>query len=373
MTAAVRIWALMSQRRSSQGLPTILMMAGIATATLIAVLTVAANVGLVNRDARTAWRYPQSALSALLNGDDQTQEASRAGGAWVVSTVSHLDDETIIRTDYGAVDDQAPQPPGLDRRPAAGEVFVSPALADLVEGWTDANPSANGELPVQLRPYQNPTGLIDDTGLMHGDELAAVVGRAGDDPVFSQVPGVPIWRFDEVNGPAFMTKLPTRATDSPLNLYRALSGLGSVLLLVPAASMIGGTVRMLTSRRSTELSRLRLVGATSQQVGRLALLDSLWVATAGALIGIVLSFPGLAFFSRISVGGGAWYRSDLYPGIGLLALIGLAVVAIALVSTLTTLRRVSISPLGVVTNAEPGRASWFRLLSHSWRPSGCSS
>ncbi len=156
--------------------------------------------------------------------------------------------------------------------------------------------------------------------------------------------------------------MPTTATGSPLNLYQVLSGLGSVLLLVPAVSMIGGTVRMLTSRRSVELSRLRLVGATSRQVGRLALLDTLWVAIIGTLLGLALSFPGLAFFSRIAVGGGAWYRSDLYPGAAVLALIGVASVTIALLSTLATLRRVAISPLGVVTNADPGRAGWFRLL-----------
>ncbi len=348
MKSSFRVWRMLSSSRSDL-IGQVFMALGIAVATLIVVLCVGANIGLENRDARTAWRNPT--FDHNFGSDSLPKTESLTGGGLLVTVLDQRGGEPIMRSTYAAVGPNAPVPPGLGRLPEPGEVWVSPALL--------ARASANPEV---LSDFTNPTGLIGDDGLGHRNELGAIIGAEPDDVVFTQQPSVPIWRLNETYGPAVVTDWATKSNGSDLQLYRILTALGSVILIVPALSMIGGAARMLTGRRSVELARLRLVGATGRQITLLTILDTARASAIGASAGLALSLLGLRFFESIEVGGGSWIAGDLMPNPAVFVVIWLGVIAISFGSAVLTLRRVNTSPLGVATNDQARGATWLRAL-----------
>lgn len=343
------VWRMVSRRRSDW-VGQVFVVLTVAVATVIVILSLGANRGLENRDARTAWRNPEFSYDAALDSTI-TLPPSAEDGALLVTALDYSAGSPIARSTYAVLGPNAPVPPGLEQPPAAGEVWVSP---ELLERAT-ANPGI-------LSDYLNPTGLITSDGLAHEDELAAVLGVSRDDEAFTRRPLVPIWRLDETFGPAVVNDWSTTSVGSDLSFYRLLAALGSVILIVPAVSMIGGAARMLTSRRAIELSQLRLVGATGRQAAQITMLDTLRSSVIGALAGLAMSIPALRLFETIEVGGGRWFAGDLTPSLATLAAVGVAVVVISIASAVLTLRRVNTSPLGVATNDRAGGATVLRAF-----------
>ena len=343
------IWRMLATRRSNDRLPSMLIVACVATAVLVVVLVAGANTGLARRDARVAWRTPVSnpIPVAVEAADPGTIDSAR-----LLTVTEYRAGHQIVTTHYGPRA-EAPVPPGLDRLPQPGEVFLSPAAARLVNDSPDLFSAA----------YRDPTGVVGDDGLASPDELAVVVGRAPDDPIFSGPPQVPAHRADEGSGPVTITSLATTSSNgSEIKLYQALAAIGSVMLLVPAAAMIGGAVRMQTTRRSIEYATLRLAGASTNHIRNLALVDGVWVTVLGLVVGLALAVPALAGLTPVQVAGGSWFLSDLLPSPLVMIAVAVAVLSLSVFSTLGALRRVDIDPLGVVTNAQPGRAGWLRFV-----------
>lgn len=322
---------------------------GVGVATLIIVLCIGANTGLEQRDARTAWRNP--AFEPDPSGESLGDLKSVTEGGLLVTVLDQRGGEPFTRSTYAAVGPNAPVPPGLARLPEPGEVWVSPAL--LEQATTN---------PGVLAAFATPAGIISQDGLAHPQEMAVIIGARPDDPAFAEQPLVPIWRLDETYGPAAVTEMPTTSSGSDIEMYRLMAALGSVILIVPALSMIGGAARMMTGRRSNELAKFRLVGATASQTRQLAILDTLRASVLGTAAGLVLSLPALRLFESTKVAGGSWFAGDLTPGPAVFVLVGLVVVIVSVVAAISTLRRVNTSPLGVVTNDKPAGAVWLRAL-----------
>ena len=75
-------------------------------------------------------------------------------------------------------------------------------------------------------------------------------------------------------------------TDPEAMLYQALAAIALVLLVVPLTSLGGAAARLSARRRDERLSTLRLLGVTPGGVTVATVVESVFVAAAGALIGV---------------------------------------------------------------------------------------
>ncbi|MFJ8018506.1 ABC transporter permease [Streptomyces sp. NPDC096339] len=240
----------------------------------------------------------------------------------------------------------APVPPGLESVPAPGEMAVSPALKRLLA-------SADGALLRERFDAWKITQVIGDAGLTGPSELYYYAGK-GD----LTVDGPPGHRAERVSG--FSTHVERDRLDPVLMLLVVLT---FVALLTPVAVFIATAVRFGGEARDRRLAALRLVGADGRMVRRIAAGEAL----AGSVIGLGLG-AGFFLIGRRLVGGvtlqqHSVFPADLDPGVGLAALVALAVPASAVAVALFALRGVVIEPLGVVRATAPRRRRiWWRLL-----------
>ncbi|MFJ4859844.1 FtsX-like permease family protein [Streptomyces sp. NPDC088748] len=239
----------------------------------------------------------------------------------------------------------APLPPGLERIPGPGEMALSPALDELLK-------SSDGAL-LRERLDARVSEIVGAPGLVGPGELLFYLGS---DTLRKN--GPEDYRVQRVTG--FGYDAQRDGLDPVLMLMVVLT---FVALLMPVAVFIATAVRFGGERRDRRLAALRLVGADSRMVRRIAAGEAL----AGSLVGLVL---GTGFFAvgRSLVGSiGLRQRSvfpaDLDPAPWLAVLVALAVPAAAVAVTLFALRGVVIEPLGVVRTARPSRRRvWWRLL-----------
>ena len=131
--------------------------------------------------------------------------------------------------------------------------------------------------------------------------------------------------------------------------YKVLSSIALALLVLPLASLAGAAARLLARRRDERLSSLRLIGASTATLTGLAVVEATVLAAVGALVGVVgwamlMPLIGLLPFAGGRIGVPAQWIG--VPGV-LAVLAGLTLVAA--VSSLTGLRRIAITPLGVRT------------------------
>jgi hypothetical protein len=122
-------------------------------------------------------------------------------------------------------------------------------------------------------------------------------------------------------------------------------------------------VRFGGEARDRQLAALRLVGADGAMTRRIAAGETL----AGALLGLVIG--GLLYVavgllaSRFVPPGLSFYLADLRPVPALAALVVVLVPVIAVMVTLSALRRVVVEPLGVVRRSgDRHRRLWWRLI-----------
>ncbi|WP_158239030.1 FtsX-like permease family protein [Streptomyces barkulensis] len=235
-----------------------------------------------------------------------------------------------------------PVPPGVERLPGPGEMVVSPALGELLA-------SPEGELLRERLP-QRITGTIGDEGLLGPRELTFLAGS----DTLSDFPGsaMRIDRFDEVGEP--------EPLDAVLLLLVVVV---CVVLLFPVWVFIATSVRFGGERRDRRLAALRLVGADSRMVRRIAAGESLVGALLGLAVGAALFLPVRGLMGRAEVFDISVFPADVRPSALLAALIVVVVPVSAVAVALFALRGVAIEPLGVVRDAGVRRRRlWWRLV-----------
>ncbi|MCI1017927.1 permease [Microbacterium sp. C5A9] len=151
-------------------------------------------------------------------------------------------------------------------------------------------------------------------------------------------------------------------TDPEAPLYQALAAIALVLLVVPLMNLGGAAARLSARRRDERLSTLRLLGVTPLGVGVATVVESVLVAAAGALIGVLAHLAispliGMIPFRGSPLGLGAVLMPPLV-GTGVVV----AVLLLAAASAALGLRRVVISPLGVRLRATASPAHWLRVV-----------
>jgi hypothetical protein len=308
----------------------------VAVATLLLQFAVAGNFAFDERGERTSWREPAPAAGA-------------AEGV-IATAADHFGGDTITRVDLAALDGDAPAPPGMDAFPAPGEVWLSPAAADRLEGVPDEEFLARyGDAHV--------AGELGPEALAHANELVAVVGRDADDPVMT----TERVNSDEVSPMEFDT-FAGGSADSVYAFYMILMVLAAILMAVPAAVFGAAAARLTVSRRDERLATLRLIGATPGQVMRLTLIETTLAAAAGAVVGTLAWMAVTPLVALIPIDGGRWYVADLWAGAPWMAVVAVAVPALVAVSALIGLRGVVISPLGVARRVQTKGLKAIRVV-----------
>ncbi|SDD93229.1 FtsX-like permease family protein [Glycomyces harbinensis] len=307
----------------------------VAVATLLLQFAVAGNFAFDQRGDRTAWRDPG--------------EADGAASAVIATAADHFGGDTITRVDLASLGG-APVPPGLDAFPAPGEVWLSPAAADLLEGVPESDFLARyGDVAV--------AGELGGEALAHPNELVAVVGRSADDPVMTTE------RFNaDAVSPRGFDSFAGGAADAVYGFYMILMVLAAILMAVPAAVFGAASARLTVSRRDERLATLRLIGATPGQVMRLTLIETVLAAAAGAVAGTIAWMLVTPLVALIPIDGGRWYVADLWAGAPWMTAVALAVPVLVAVSALIGLRGVVISPLGVARRVKPKGLKAIRVV-----------
>jgi FtsX-like permease family protein len=232
---------------------------------------------------------------------------------------------------------RAPIPPGLPRIPGDGEIFVSPALADLLA-------SPEGEL---LRPRfpQKVVGLIAEDGLIGPNHLLYIAGDA---------------RVERLDRTAFYSF--GRTSQGSGSWYWALGLVAAIVLLMPVLVFVTIGTRLAGPERERRLAALRLIGASSRQVRRIATGDALAGAVVGVVLGVVFFAASRPLVERVELFGLGVFASDLVPNPLLAALVVLAVPVLAVAAAMVTMRGSVVDPLGVVRQGEPVRRRlWWRF------------
>ncbi|GAA2683338.1 hypothetical protein GCM10010412_069030 [Nonomuraea recticatena] len=316
-------------------LSTWLTLGAVVISTGLLLFAVSANVAFSGRADRGAWRNPVQAT-----GQPVAIEAGRA---------DYVGDRQITVVDLAALGPKAQPPPGMARFPAPGETWLSPALAEL------ARKLPGDQLAGR---FSDVTGVLGEAALVHPEELVAVVGHERDAPAMT------VSRGDSLRGDISPTKVDSLAgvPSEDAEGYRILALIASVLMVVPLLVFGGAAARLTVARRDQRLAALRLVGATPGQVVRMTVAEAMIVAFAGAVLGTVLYGLAVPLLTRIRIGGGPWFASDLLPGPLVVLGVLVAVPVLVGLSAVVGLRRVVVSPLGVAKRETPPGMRAVRLV-----------
>jgi hypothetical protein len=250
--------------------------------------------------------------------------------------------QTIERLDVARLGPQAPVPPGISRLPATGQYYASPALAALIRS-VPANQLGD-------RFSGRLVGTIGQQALTGPNELVIYIGQApaklASRPATTVVdkiataPGRQIWS----------------------SYFRDAFVVGAVAFLFPILILVGTATRLAAARREERYAALRLVGATSRQVSVISSVDAVVSALLGTILGIgifTLLQPALA---DTAITSARYFADEVTPTAGGYLAVLVAVPAAAAISSLLSLRRVRVSPLGVSRRATPPAPTAWRIV-----------
>ena len=250
--------------------------------------------------------------------------------------------QTIERLDVASLGARAPLPPGISHLPASGQYYASPALAALIR--TVPADQLGDRFPGKLvgtigqQALTGPTELVIYVGYAPGQlaglPATAVVGK------IAAAPGQQIWS----------------------SYFRDAFVAGAIAFLFPILILVGTATRLAAARREERYASLRLVGATSRQISVISSVD----AVAGALLGAIL---GIGIFTLLqpvladtAITSARYFADEVTPtAAGYLAVL-VGVPAASAISSLLSLRRVRISPLGVSRRVTPSPPTAWRVV-----------
>lgn len=349
MRSAVALaWQLLRRSGGSGLLMAGLSVFAVAVSTALLLLTLGVNHGFAERAERESWLNPVEAKGDAAAVQAVSTDLVRGRPIAVV-------DLAALETPNG----DAPAPPGMQRFPEPGEVWMSPALADLSRELPPDQLADRFETEGSGSPI---AGELERESLVHPEQLVAVVGRGADDPALGSARPADYVRL--------YSSVPTRISGfdgsnpvwRPSSQYQALSAFATALLVVPLIVLGAAAGRLTSARRERQLAAMRLVGATPAQVLTLTTFETVLIGAFGVLVGAAAYSASLPFAAQVSATGGTWFVSDLWVGPGVLAAVLAGVPLTVGASALVGLRKLVISPLGVARRQSPRRARVWRLV-----------
>jgi hypothetical protein len=250
--------------------------------------------------------------------------------------------QTIERLDVASLGPGSPVPPGISRVPSAGQYYASPALAELIRS-APAN-QLGDRFPGKL------AGTIGQQALTGPEELVIYIGYQP-----SKLAGLPATQV--------VDKISTAAGRQVWTSYfRDAFVVGAVAFVFPILILIGTATRLAAARREQRFAALRLVGATSRQIGVISSVDAVVSALLGTLVGIGTFLALRSLLADTAITSARYFYDEVTPTApGYLAVL-VAVPAASALAALLSLRRVRISPLGVSRRVTPPRPAAWRVV-----------
>ena len=286
---------------------------GVTIATCVALLTVTLWQANDDRAQRGRAQEARSALGGERAFQVSKTDAPYDGDVW-----------TTIFLSRPAPD--APAPPGVPQFPAAGETWVSPAVARAIRD----DPAARQRIPGKV------AGIIDAPGLQSPDQLFAYAAMADADHADG-------WQAGGWGSPVDTTGRPS--------VPRApFLGILAVLLGVPILMLLRSTSKMSAESRRSAFAGLHLLGVPTRTLSLAAGVEAFLCATIGIVLGMLLAGGIVDLVSETAVLGIAWFApvTRLDP-------VATAVVAVALCAAIVTATYRSASRgLGQVFQARTG-------------------
>ena len=330
----IRLGARLSLRGAREGKVRMILTAfGVALAVALLLFTLSGFNGLKARDLQSGWL-----LTSSENRQPSVDESTSDPLWWRLSS-DRYGDRSITVVEVAATGSRSPLVPGLDRLPAPGEYYVSPALAKLLA----ATPA--DQLGARFAGTQ-----VGKAALTSPDSLVAIVGR------------VPSQLQNELGALEVRSIETAPEPHSYSEFLRIALGIGAIGLMLPVLVFVITATRLAAARREERLAALRLVGATPGQVNVVAAVEAALAAIAGTAAGFVLFFGFRPLVALIPFTGAPFFSSDLSLGRLAIAGVALGVPVASILAGLWSLRRVQISPLGVTRKAPARRPRAVRLL-----------
>jgi len=134
-------------------------------------------------------------------------------------------------------------------------------------------------------------------------------------------------------------------------IYQMLAVMAMALLVAPLLTLSESAVALSARSRSDRLASVRLLGASSRTVRRLPMIEATLLACVGALIGVAVWLAVAPLVGLIQFRGAPLGAAVMLAPVQV-AIVVLAVTAVALGRSVTGLRRVLITPLGVRTRQD---------------------
>jgi hypothetical protein len=241
--------------------------------------------------------------------------------------------QTIERLDVAGLGPDAPVPPGISKLPGSGQYYASPALAALIR--TVPADELGDRFPGKL------IGTIGHQALAGPDELVIYIGYHPSQLVFlpattlvgkiATAPGRQIWT----------------------HYFRDAFVVGAIAFVFPILILVGTATRLAAARREERYAALRLVGATSRQIGIISSVDAVISALLGAALGILIFLLLQPWLANTAITSQRYFAGEVTPTIAGYLIVLIGVPAAAAISSLMSLRRVRISPLGVSRRVTP--------------------
>lgn len=287
----------------------------------------------------------------LDSGARSRTESAQVDPLWWRPHNDYYDGSEIREIDVAATGPTSPVPPGLDRLPAPGEYYASPALAALLR--TVPAVELGDRFPGRM------AGTLDDSAMPSPDTLAVVVGRTVGEveaaPRAVAVTTIATTRPECGNGDCLSRGIRGDA------MTLILSVVGSAMIF-PVLIFIGTATRLSAATREQRFAAMRLVGATPRQISVIAAVESTVAAVAGTAAGFGLYLALRPLVADVPFTGGRFHLDDLrLTGLQVLGTV-LAVPLASAVAARLALRRVTVSPLGVSRRVTPRPPRAWRLV-----------
>lgn len=231
--------------------------AGIAVGVALFLLLWGAYGGLQAREVRSAWIQLGSAAPQHLN--DQVIELARDEVLAAVRT-DHFDGNVITRVDIAATTDSTVEVPGIHDTPEPGTFYASLALAGLI----------NSVPADQLGDrYGTLAGLIPGSALASPDSLVVIAGQ-------------PLEELAANSSAQVVTEFTGYACGGNQN-YQTVAIIGSIAILLPVLLLMSIVTDLGAAERRERFATLRLIGATTRTVARIAVTETAITSLVGAI------------------------------------------------------------------------------------------
>jgi hypothetical protein len=238
---------------------------------------------------------------------------------------------------------EGPVPAGLPRVPSPGEAFVSPALRAIMNG-------PDGDLLAARVPGRI-SGEVGLDGLLDPSEAVGYVGA-------------PSWvRTDLANAVVIAAKPQGVLSGQVSNASLVILWIAVLAILFPIGLFVLTATKLSAATRETRLAAIRLAGATGAQLRALAAIEIALVALVGCVAGGAVFLLADRGVSGLPAVRSRWFPSELSVPALAAAAVFVAVPLFAFAVTSLGMRRLVVTPLGIVRRTRRGRrgAHWLAI------------